>query len=99
MLTLSSTRSLLFDVLNNESPKLRGYKNLKLRANLRKDLFKDSSFQNTAEFIGSVRGILLVIQLGYVNSIKQVGLGLIGDSREAVPQRNFSTFKFNLFDC
>lgn len=44
----------------------------------------DSGFQNTAEFIGAVLGVLLAIQLGHANSIKQWGVGLIGDSTTAL---------------
>lgn len=45
---------------------------------------KDSSFQNTSEFIGSVLGVIIAIQLGYVDSMRRLGIGLVGDSTTAL---------------
>ena len=44
----------------------------------------DSSFQNVSEFVAAVMGTIMIIKMGLLFMIKDMGVGLRGDSITAI---------------
>ena len=44
----------------------------------------DSSFQNISEFVAAVMGTIMIIKMGLLFMIKNMGVGLRGDSITAI---------------